>query len=110
MPAEYEEFANATCTQAQGSTILTFVRGISATGANQRALTPGVAQRVIYSHGDDGATSLGYHGINRDGTSLDFGRSDALEFTTTIAATTSPSGTTPTTSSAAPPAKRGTAS
>jgi len=58
---------NSTCTQASGSTTMTFTRRVAAEGLQQRAITPGAVQQVIYAHGDDGVTAMGYHGRSRRG-------------------------------------------
>merc|ERR1712048_1103374 len=86
MPAEYTVHAGAGCTQTDGSTILSFTRRLAATSDQQRSITPGFVQSVIYGYGDDGVTSLGYHGSNRGGTVIDFGAT----FVSTLAPTPSP--------------------
>merc|ERR1712048_521331 len=86
MPAEYTVHAGAGCTQTDGSTILSFTRRLAATSDQQRSITPGFVQSVIYAYGDDGVTSLGYHGSNRGGAVIDFGET----FVSTLAPTPSP--------------------
>jgi len=81
LPDGYDDIADATCTQDADSTTLSFTRSIAAAGANQRSLTPGQLQQVIYAHGNDGQVALAFHGSNAGGQGIDFstGASAAAE-------------------------------
>mmetsp|Transcript_21471 Transcript_21471/g.62162 ORF Transcript_21471/g.62162 Transcript_21471/m.62162 type:complete len:517 (-) Transcript_21471:379-1929(-) len=62
----------STCTQAGGTTTMTFTRKVAAETAQQQSITPGTSQQVIFAHGADGATAMGYHGSLKGGQGIDF--------------------------------------
>jgi len=78
-PANPNDNINATCTQVDGSTTLTFTRNISAVLATERSLTPGAPQQVIYAYGNDGVTGLQFHKDNFGGKFIDLSSEDLGE-------------------------------
>lgn len=68
-PSGGVDVPGATCTRNNGRTVLTYTRQLAASG-NQRQVTPGTSQPVIYAYGE--STSFSYHGTSRGGASLDF--------------------------------------
>jgi hypothetical protein len=71
---EGQSFAEASCSESGGSTVMTFTRSIAAEGEQQRALTLGTAQSVIYAFGQDGQRTAQSHGGNKYGMKIDFGQ------------------------------------
>jgi hypothetical protein len=52
LPDPTDDLEDASCSQTNGYTTMTFTRSIAASNANQRALTPGTAQPVVVAYGD----------------------------------------------------------
>mmetsp|Transcript_84414 Transcript_84414/g.239303 ORF Transcript_84414/g.239303 Transcript_84414/m.239303 type:complete len:519 (+) Transcript_84414:100-1656(+) len=69
----------AVCAQEIGLTTMTFTRKLAAEAAQQRSIVPGKPQQVIFAHGADGATTMGYHGASKGGQDIDFSTGDAAE-------------------------------
>jgi hypothetical protein len=72
LPNDADDIADAICTQDADTTTLSFTRSIAAVGANQRSITPGQLQQVIYAHGNDGEVALAFHASNAGGQGIDF--------------------------------------
>jgi len=67
---------DASCSQANGYTTMTFIRNVAAANDKQRSLTPGTSQPVVVAWGD-GEDAIGYHS-GRQGTKVvDFAGLDA---------------------------------
>lgn len=67
------EVIDATCTEADGSTILAFTRRVAGVDGKERALTPGTVQQFIYAYGNDGLRTMNYHDSQSGARFIDLG-------------------------------------
>jgi len=72
IPTTAVDVPGSSCKQENGKTTLRFARTIAAQDSQQRDLTPGSSQQIIWAYGDDGVQLQQFHGSNKGGKNIDF--------------------------------------
>jgi len=82
----YSIVPGSLCQQEGDVTTMNFTRKIAAQGSNHRALLPGSQQQLIFAYGEEGGTTISFHGTGFGGQLIDFATGDTESAQRTVPA------------------------